>query len=1603
MRQQVQNSFNKGLNTDMYKLQTPNDVYIDAENMAFVSHEGDELILQNEKGTLKITQFPSELEPLAIKSHNGIAYIISAVKDNNGNYTSEGEIGTFPSPDYNSTDTTTEGWVTGNLLDQYQPLRNYLGDGVEPNGKTESDYNQPFRSREFKFSKDSVLQITALQQTFDDTVNIFFTDWENPAKVINSRFTVLPNRKFRIVDRTGNDDSNLYDQKDFESRINHVFTNRKLAKVEFNGRTDGGNLACGTYKYYFRYVTADGNISDIIGESFNVPVYLGNSRVETIGGLSGQNSNWSNNLKIYDLNQNYTFVRVYFTFTSQTGTVQAFEIDRNYRITNNDIDIVHTGFEQVLDYTTEQITEIFASFDTYRTGTEIQGKMVIGNIKGPIHDYETLKNFAREITIGHTVKKMNIPGTENESDHNAIYEQFEHDRRDIDTWKNAYANPRNVHDYLSYWDGESYCFGVVFVFKNGSTSPAFPLRGIDSTTSPNGNYNHDYGNIDFDLNPSLENFDDVTGENIKGIYRFPKINEKLNNGGVDILAPTFKIPDTIPQQIKDETVGLFFVRSPRIPDAVVQGILFDTIPVPLQNEFEVDGENPNNPRYEFYDYSDDNYKVLPAWKHMLESLTRNLATENAGRGGVDPFDEYEGIDPVKFNVYGLGPNDDDGKKRIGEENTKLKRYWRKQFAFYAPEIATRKAQLATDILSVNSIRVDSQFITRYAVRSRRAFQSSPPNGNTYFNEITEGTRDVEGEFSNASKIATNEVNNQYFSLIKTVGSKNPEGLVNGVAVDRTGYTAKAEFDYVNARNSLPNSNRNFASRCRMWARFISNEANGRLNSRGNLGSSYNDGDTYHWGNFYLDFNEYIGITFDEKLDSLPPAPDYRTINQAIINYKRNGVFCPYGHTDPNVGNDIESTAGIWLDSFGNDFTAGWLDGLDTAAEHELGVPGDGQTVGINQMGAGPGGLLCSIYSSNSGMRSTKALRDLYQPEFQTWFRITQPMYWDDRIKNEVGGSKVDSVDGFNNRLVTAWNGDNYIDLHYQRVFFNQLEALTVDNRLSQRQANVGYSIAYVANSNHNNNFRLEEVVDLNEDRPRSFVPYYADSLNLGTGTGEGNPWRTYRLPESYGYNIGYSYGGSSRRFAAFDPDAPFIQDVFDTRVYISDLHIKGSFQNGYRYFDYLAYKDYPRHIGQLVRLINLNGRLYAIHENGVILIPVGERVGGVGDSAGDVFFKAAEKLPPVEAIGYISELYGSKWINSVVKSDNAIYFVDTDRSKWCRIQNGQGIELFGDFKVQKLLRDRKSWFEEKPETTERYIRSFYDTFKNHIIFTFKSPAETKWSVRTTFTIPVTWEDSDWFIVSETDHGLFVIGDYYRLKGTVILIVDKFKNQNGDYEIFYVLDQDPELPDDNSTETVTIERLFETPPDHLSVTYNEMPLAQWITKNTWKPKQLFSIFDRVYSIPDQIETPYIEQHYMGPYQTYYGSLLESSVEVVATHSPMIHQIFDNLAILGSHTYPIRIEYTTDNGTEVQTIYPRNVVSGESAPFQQAPINNVRVYDSVYKEGIMYVTINPDNRDTRTLSFNNRRVRDKYCKIKLVYSTTDELFIQNLVTILTLSYS
>ncbi|MDO4465466.1 MAG: hypothetical protein Q4C49_00450 [Bacillota bacterium] len=155
---------------------------------------------------------------------------------------------------------------SGDLCNAYQPLQN-LSDTNGVLGE--------FTTEELKFDLEHPVDILP-QYSYGGAVNLILNDGKNAPRLINSRFSVQNDTKYKIPEHYGFKDTNIYDEKTFDIDVNLKPIPINIPNVEFVGlRENAGNLKCGAYTFFFKFADADGNETEVIAESGMVYMHIG--------------------------------------------------------------------------------------------------------------------------------------------------------------------------------------------------------------------------------------------------------------------------------------------------------------------------------------------------------------------------------------------------------------------------------------------------------------------------------------------------------------------------------------------------------------------------------------------------------------------------------------------------------------------------------------------------------------------------------------------------------------------------------------------------------------------------------------------------------------------------------------------------------------------------------------------------------------------------------------------------------------------------------------------------------------------------------------------------------------------------------------------------------------------------------------------------------------------------------------------------------------------------------------------------------------------------------------------------------------------------------
>ena len=467
----------------------------------------------------------------------------------------------------------------GDLAHEYNPLENKKN---SVNKLTE------FTTTELNVDLQHPINIEC-QESYDGTVNLILNDDINPPRIINTRFTVLEDNQYKIINRNQLEQSNVY-KDGIIDRQTRLFRNLKvLPQVKLRKVTQYGQLMCGNYTFYIKYADSDDNLTDIVAESGIVSIFKGNTT--TLRGIAGGalNERTDKAVSLQINNVDTTFQKIYVYFVRETCDLNgvrlttAGKIKSGYDIRSSVVLIDINGFEEVEEITPEELNVQYNIVNAVKTQTQVQNMLFFGNVQQSNVNVRDLQNISLYIKVQLQRKEQSLGWitssyTVNSSD---------------DLSQSEYYNPINIYYYTGYWPGELYRLGIVYIYNDDSLSPVFNLRGCEFLTKNiaaggTSEFNYDtsskkYGSYrtgeEINYIPTEEFIDGESNySNTRGVFKLPDDLDVYNHAnsesgnGVHPIGFKLTFPTEILEELKKHNVkGYFIVRQKRIPITIAQG------------------------------------------------------------------------------------------------------------------------------------------------------------------------------------------------------------------------------------------------------------------------------------------------------------------------------------------------------------------------------------------------------------------------------------------------------------------------------------------------------------------------------------------------------------------------------------------------------------------------------------------------------------------------------------------------------------------------------------------------------------------------------------------------------------------------------------------------------------------------------------------------------------------------------------------------------------------------------------------------------------------------------------------------------------------------
>ena len=1163
-----------------------------------------------------------------------------------------------------------------------------------------------FISDELNFSLNNPVHIIP-QYSYDGSVNLIINDGLNVPRLINSRFSATGRNTYEVVDRKGNNDTNIYDQgEQFDIDTSLYKRVIKIPKIDFKGVSAGGNLKVGNYHFYFKLSDADGNETDFVGESGLVSVFIGFSDYHSVTtGEKNQNSFKQVNFQLTNIDSSYDYVTVYYSRNTAEGlensVTEYIKIDKKYSVNNAEVaNIVITGYENTINISPADINLNYNIVDNAYTSASCQNMLFMGNIHKPDIPYRELSDLSLRF----------LPYLKEEDYAVDIDHEYY-----ISTFNRGYIDPKFIYDKTGYWGNEIYRFGIVYILKNGELSPVFNVRGNYNIKEFDEN-NPQYSNIPVwekkeDLERRYINYHEEKYilleensrqfENIKGVVSFNPTKDTNTIYSVD-----FRVDDDTIQELKKHVRGYFFVRQTRIPTILAQGITIGidkeshtpTIPTAagFLDEFTEDDWKMTHVTTE--DINDVNY--------ISEGFLSRYTFEFKKTGGIWGWIGaiVATIALVAATVFSFGaaaPASAAGLSGIFGALATASIAVGSTTGIVVTSIATAAAIGAA--VAVGAV-YEGVIAIQYAVNNGRAKKSlngreTKPPASHKIAEVKD-SRKLDQDFNKR--------------FIPKDPSKN---IVAGILCP----------DY---ELNQPYYNQIFTGNNHL----IQLTKSQNINCLNGFSSNYFTNNSRH---FYVPdyFDRNIQNSYTFKIIGVPDSVKCIGIDNMLFRARAGEAEEVWRYEC--IGDNHETKLDL------EDFKGG--ENIDPKEINSDIIRGNfGAYLAFNdENNSFQPAETVNIYIPEYSVANMEEYFYLRMTDNSTFFAITDRFdiqNIDDHLVNKYTGI-VGTKDRSKGYHIGAYRGDCYLCQFTHRVNrnFNDPSApyndvivdentwrdnYQTDSQEKYQKINLGdvnavqlgMWVTFKVRSSYNLNIRTLDNSHVDEEamsgHPRGYYPYFPMST-------EG----TYKTPDSQIYNKGFSKS-VSERWNFEIPDVPHIKNWFGTRIIYSDIHINDAFKNGFRVFRGTNYRDYTREYGEIVKLISLQSNLLCVFEHGIALIPVNERAVAGQGSGGNVYINTSNVLPENPRI--ISDMFGSQWPESIIKvpgktgsSVQYVYGVDTIAKKIWRT-DGNVLECISDFKVQEFLNNNITLGEREltPIIGIRNVKTHYNAFKRDVMFTF---------------------------------------------------------------------------------------------------------------------------------------------------------------------------------------------------------------------------------------------------------------------------------------------
>lgn len=485
-----------------------------------------------------------------------------------------------------------------------------------------------------------------VQPSYDGSVNIILNDNNNIPRLINSRFSTLQNNTYEIVDRIGNNDTNIYDDSQFDIDSSLYKRVNTIPSITFNGILQHGNLKVGNYVIYVKYADADDNETDFVGETGIISCFIGGDcdPFSINGGFRDISSHKSISLTVTDVDDGYDYIKIYYTRTTsdihENRITKAYKIQNKYPVRNKVCTIIITGDENQEEITLSDINTKYFVADKAKAQVQCQNRLFLGNVNKFEPDHKDLQDISlRMYPYYNSISQNDLIGKLN-----GDYQEEGNSQTGYE-----YYNSSNIYNHVGYWDEEIYRLGVVYILNNGTLSPVYNIRGIGELPTLD-NIGNTYRLVDVYNNGEREYIEIEESSNLikegkaldnsKGVVR---INADTIGSELEVIGIGIYIPEDVITYLGDKVQGMFFVRQKRIPT-----ILAQTYTLPIDQGCDLPIIEYNSSDRVIERFLDSSGNITNTYSTRLD---RSCKIKTSAFAGICP--EYEVNQPY-FNQFFTG-------------------------------------------------------------------------------------------------------------------------------------------------------------------------------------------------------------------------------------------------------------------------------------------------------------------------------------------------------------------------------------------------------------------------------------------------------------------------------------------------------------------------------------------------------------------------------------------------------------------------------------------------------------------------------------------------------------------------------------------------------------------------------------------------------------------------------------------------------------------------------------------------------------------------------------------------------------------------------------